>query len=202
MELKALDHKYIPSPLDENENMPDTAFYNSWGLPRQKIGDIRQETIKETQGREKRKEYESPNFGTFSGVFMRCILSILSAVYYLRLGWVVGNCGLVMALVLILISGVATILTTLSLSAIVSNGIVRGGGVYYFISRSLGADWGGTIGVIFSFATTFSAVLHAFSFVDVVQAWHGSYITKDGKWNHEIIGIAMILRLLHRVISK
>ena len=186
----------IPSPLDHDEKLPNTLFYHSWGMSRSKPSDIRSGRDIESQKRFRPEEYESPNFGTFNGVYMRCILSILSAVFYLRLGWVVGNCGLVMALVLILINGVATILTTLSLSAVATNGLVKGGGVYYFISRSLGADWGGTVGVVFSFATTFSAVLHVFSFVDVVQAWNEAPVTKDGKWDYPLIGIALALFLL------
>jgi len=34
-------------------------------------------------------------FGTFDGVFLPTLLTILGAVMYLRTGWVMGNAGLV-----------------------------------------------------------------------------------------------------------
>jgi hypothetical protein len=37
---------------------------------------------------------ESTKFGTFNGVFLPTLLTILGAVMYLRTGWVVGNAGL------------------------------------------------------------------------------------------------------------
>ena len=51
---------------------------------------------------------ESKQFGTFTGVFLPTLLTILGAVMYLRTGWVVGNAGLVGALVIILVANAIT----------------------------------------------------------------------------------------------
>ena len=37
-------------------------------------------------------------FGTFGGVFTPTLLTILGVIMYLRLGWVVGNAGLLRGL--------------------------------------------------------------------------------------------------------
>ena len=61
---------------------------------------------------------------------------------FIRLSWVVGQAGIGLASVIILLSAVVTTITTLSMSAICTNGEVKGGGAYYLISRSLGPHFG------------------------------------------------------------
>lgn len=72
---------------------------------------------------------------------------------FLRLSWMTGQAGLGLASVIIITSTAVTVLTALSMSAICTNGEVKGGGTYYLISRSLGPEFGGAIGLIFSFAS-------------------------------------------------
>jgi len=86
-------------------------------------------------------------FGWFSGVFTPSILTILGVIMFLRLGWVVGNAGLIGAIAVILLSHVITIATGLSVSAIATNRTVGAGGAYNIISRSLGAPVGAAIGI-------------------------------------------------------
>lgn len=197
-----VNNETLYSAIDRDEREPQTLYYRTMSRLRVKPSLIRlglvedDNVVNSKYEKHSSEEKNYKKFGTFNGVFIRCVLSILSAVYYLRLGWVVGNCGLVYALVIIGVTCVATILTTLSLSAVVTNGQVKGGGVYYFISRSLGSDWGGTVGIVFTFATTFGTVLHVFSFVEVVQSFNNGPITKDGKYDYPLIGISLTLFLL------
>ena len=47
-----------------------------------------------------------------------------------------------LAALIILLSMLVTVLTTLSMSAITTNGQIKGGGAYYLISRNLGPEFG------------------------------------------------------------
>ena len=66
---------------------------------------------------------------------------------YLRMGWVVGNVGLIQTLLIVTISTLITLITSLSISATATNMKVGGGGAYYMISRSLGVEGGAAIGI-------------------------------------------------------
>ena len=59
---------------------------------------------------------------------------------YLRTGWMVGVSGVPYALLVLVLCTTVTTLTTLSLSAICTNGEVKGGGPYFLISRALGPE--------------------------------------------------------------
>lgn len=86
-------------------------------------------------------------FGTFKGVFVPSILTILGVIMYLRMGWVVGQVGMVGAAFIITLSSAITFLTGLSIAATATNMKVGGGGAYFMISRSFGIESGAAIGL-------------------------------------------------------
>ncbi len=112
----------------------------------------------------------SPNrrFGTFLGVFTPSVLTILGVMMYLRFGWVVGNAGLARALVIVLASSTITLITALSASAIATNMRIGVGGEYYMVSRSLGLELGGAIGIPLFLCRTLSLTLYAFGLAESV----------------------------------
>ena len=61
------------------------------------------------------------SFGTFKGVFTPSILTILGVIMYLRLGWVLGNMGLPLTLVIVTLASSITFLTGLSIAAMMKN---------------------------------------------------------------------------------
>lgn len=109
---------------------------------------------------------QSSGFGMFGGVFTPCTLTILGVIMFLRYGYVVGNAGLLWTLVILASAKIITTLTTLSLSAIATNTKVKGGGAYFLISRSLGAKFGGAIGIVFFFAQAISVAMYVIGFTE------------------------------------
>ena len=108
--------------------------------------------------------------GTFPGVFTPSVLTILGIILFLRLGYVVGSAGLTRALIIIGLANVISVLTSISLSAIATNLKVKGGGDYYLISRTLGVEFGGAIGVVLFLAQSVSVAFYCIGFGEAVEA--------------------------------
>ncbi|KAF9274368.1 hypothetical protein BGZ68_000735, partial [Mortierella alpina] len=109
---------------------------------------------------------KSSKLGVFSGVFVPCVLSIWGIILFLRFGFIIGQAGVMGTLAMFIVGYAINIFTTLSLSAISSNGFVRGGGVYYLLSRSLGPEFGGSIGLIFFLCTVMGCGMNVLGFVE------------------------------------
>jgi len=113
-------------------------------------------------------EANSGKLGTFGGVFTPSILTILGVIMYLRFGWVVGNVGLIGTLIIVTLATSITFLTALSITAIATDQKVRIGGAYYMISRSLGIESGGAIGIPLYIAQALSVALYTVGFAESV----------------------------------
>ena len=74
-----------------------------------------------------KKAKVAPKFGWLKGVMLRCLLNIWGVMLYLRLSWVAGQAGIGWSTVIIVLSAVVTMFTTLSMSAVCTNGEVKGG---------------------------------------------------------------------------
>uniref|UniRef100_A0A5S6QV31 Solute carrier family 12 member 6 n=1 Tax=Trichuris muris TaxID=70415 RepID=A0A5S6QV31_TRIMR len=109
---------------------------------------------------EKKETTKPVMMGTFVGVFMPCIQNIFGVLFFIRLAWMVGTAGLLEAFVITLICCLVTFTTSISLSAIATNGMVPAGGPYYMISRNLGPELGGAVGILFYLATTIAAAMY------------------------------------------
>ncbi|MFO8111361.1 MAG: amino acid permease [Desulfosalsimonadaceae bacterium] len=114
------------------------------------------------------KPRRNGTMGTFSGVFTPSILTILGIILFLRLGFVVGSGGLGVALVIIAMANVISVLTSVSLGAISTSMTVKGGGIYYLISRTLGLEFGGAIGIVLFIAQSVSIGFYCIGFAEVL----------------------------------
>jgi amino acid transporter len=110
------------------------------------------------------------NFGTFQGVFIPSILTILGVIMFLRFGWVLGNVGLPLTLVIVTLATSITFLTGLSLSATATNMKVGGGGAYFIISRSLGVEVGSAIGLPLFLAQALGIAFYITGFAEAISS--------------------------------
>eukprot|EP00484_Ammonia_sp_Unknown_P019247 CAMPEP_0197034636 /NCGR_PEP_ID=MMETSP1384-20130603/12685_1 /TAXON_ID=29189 /ORGANISM="Ammonia sp." /LENGTH=991 /DNA_ID=CAMNT_0042464585 /DNA_START=32 /DNA_END=3007 /DNA_ORIENTATION=- len=125
-------------------------------------------------------------FGTLDGVFGRCLLCMWGVIMFLRTGWIVGNAGIWQTTMVMILSASITFFTTLSLSAICTNGEISHGGPYFLISRSLGPQFGGVIGLLFAVGNCVGVALHLVGFAEAIVSL---YYPKSvfGGWDIQLI---------------
>ena len=124
-------------------------------------------------GAPQKTEHSGGRLGTFAGVFTPSILTILGIILFLRLGYVTGSSGVARAFIIIAIANVVTVLTSMSLAAIATNLKVKGGGDYYLISRTLGMEFGGAIGIVLYLAQSVSVAFYCIGFAEALSAIMG-----------------------------
>jgi len=129
-------------------------------------------------------------FGTFGGVFVPSILTILGVIMYLRLPMIVGQAGLWATIGIIVVAHIISVTTGLSVSSIATDKKVEAGGTYYMISRSLGLPIGGTLGLALFIGLSFSVSLYLIGFSESFLSYWGFDLTKD---NIRIAGTAILL---------
>ncbi|KAI4473223.1 hypothetical protein M0802_016247, partial [Mischocyttarus mexicanus] len=138
--------------------------------------------------------------GWIQGVLIPCLLNIWGVMLFLRLSWVVAQAGILQTTIIIGISAAVCVITTLSLSAISTNGEVKGGGIYFIISRSLGPEFGASVGIVFAFANAVAASMNTIGFCDSMNDLLREYnlkIIDNGTQDVRIIGtIALIVMIL------
>ncbi len=106
--------------------------------------------------------------GTFGGVFTPSFLTIIGVIMYLRFSWVVGNAGLVQALAIVLLANVITGITAVAVSSIGSNERMETGGAYFMVSRVLGFQAGGSIGIPLYLSQALSTALYVLGFAEAI----------------------------------
>ncbi|XP_077580238.1 solute carrier family 12 member 7-like isoform X1 [Stigmatopora nigra] len=112
-----------------------------------------------------------PQMGTFIGVYLPCMQNILGVILFLRLTWMVGTAGILGSFAIVSMCCICTLLTAISMSAIATNGVVPAGGSYYMISRSLGPEFGGAVGLCFYLGTTFAGSLYILGTIEILLTY-------------------------------
>jgi len=110
----------------------------------------------------------SSKMGTLMGVYLPCVQNILGVILFIRLTWIVGMAGILSSLGIVVLCCCTTLLTAISMSAVATNGVVPAGGSYFMISRALGPELGGAVGVLFYLGTTFASTLYILGAVEIL----------------------------------
>uniref|UniRef100_A0A8C1RUP2 Solute carrier family 12 member 5b n=1 Tax=Cyprinus carpio TaxID=7962 RepID=A0A8C1RUP2_CYPCA len=125
-----------------------------------------------TQGSKEHEEAENneeaPRMGTLMGVYLPCMQNILGVILFLRMTWLVGAGGVLGTFIIVFMCCSTTMLTAISMSAIATNGVVPAGGSYYMISRSLGPEFGGAVGICFYLGTTFAGAMYILGCIEIL----------------------------------
>ncbi|XP_025901538.1 solute carrier family 12 member 1 isoform X1 [Nothoprocta perdicaria] len=186
-----------PSLLEIHEQLAKNVAVNTSSVERVANGEG---TAGEDTAGSKEEENKTGfvKFGWVKGVLVRCMLNIWGVMLFIRLSWIVGQAGIGLGVIIILLATMVTSITGLSTSAIATNGFVRGGGAYYLISRSLGPEFGGSIGLIFAFANAVAVAMYVVGFAETVVELlkESDTIMVDESNDIRIIGTITVVCLL------
>jgi amino acid transporter len=84
----------------------------------------------------------------FRGVFVPATIGIIGPTLFFCMAFVISQSGFLQTLLMIVFILVLSLMLLFGFSAIVTNGAMRAGGPYFLISRTLGPELGGAIGVL------------------------------------------------------
>ncbi|XP_037314532.2 solute carrier family 12 member 9-like [Pungitius pungitius] len=139
--------------------------------------------------------------GVVFGVVVPTLLSMFSVLVFLRIGFVVGQAGLYQSIAMFLVAYFIVTLTVLSICAISTNGALDTGGAYYMISRALGPEFGGSIGIMFFFANVCGSALYVLGLVEAIMSTFGipeeavagpHQVLPSGYWWSLLYGTALL----------
>ncbi|CAL1543723.1 unnamed protein product [Lymnaea stagnalis] len=136
-------------------------------------------------------------FGTWDGVFTSCLINIIGVVIFLRMGWIVGNAGIGLAILTVLFGVSIIVIVALSAIGVCERCKVGSGGVYFLISHILGSRIGGSIGIIYCFAQAVGCSLSVMGFGESIM----NLIKEENPWIARGIAFGVVLLLLGVNIS-
>ncbi|GAB6021396.1 hypothetical protein CHUAL_004003 [Chamberlinius hualienensis] len=114
---------------------------------------------------------KSARLGTLLGVYLPCLQNILGVILFIRMSWLVGTSGVMECFCIVLMCCMSTFITSISMSAIATNGVVPAGGSYYMISRALGPEFGGAVGILFFLGTSVAAAMYIVGAIEILVTY-------------------------------
>lgn len=103
-------------------------------------------------------------FGKWDGVFTSVLVNIFGVIVFLRSGWIVGQAGILNAILVVIATVGIALVSVLSAIGIVERIRVETGGVYFLIANTLGSRFGGSLGLLYCFAQAVGCALNVLGF--------------------------------------
>ncbi|XP_052816164.1 solute carrier family 12 member 6-like isoform X2 [Mya arenaria] len=152
---------------------------------------------------EKKKTQAKARLGTLLGVYLPCIQNIFGVLLFIRMTWIVGMAGALEGFFIVFVCCSCTMLTAISMSAIATNGVVPAGGSYFMISRALGPEFGGAVGVLFYLGTTVASSMYIIGAIEILVTYMNRSFSIFGDVgdqsnalnNYRVYGTAVLLLL-------
>uniref|UniRef100_A0A3B1IJC7 Solute carrier family 12 member 8 n=1 Tax=Astyanax mexicanus TaxID=7994 RepID=A0A3B1IJC7_ASTMX len=136
--------------------------------------------------------WEPVLFGTWDGVFTTCMINIFGVVLFLRTGWLVGNTGVLLGMLLVSLVVQVALVTVMSGIGVCERCSVGSGGVYSMISTVLGGRVGGTVGLLYVFGQCVAGAMYITGFAESIA----DVLTVQSVWAVRGISVAVLLGLL------
>ncbi|XP_060553505.1 solute carrier family 12 member 4-like isoform X2 [Ruditapes philippinarum] len=156
------------------------------------------EQVDEVEDTSKKKK-----LGTLFGVYLPTIQNIFGVLIFIRVTWIVGMAGTIEGFLIIFLCCCTTTLTSISMSAIATNGIVPAGGSYFMISRALGPEFGGAVGILFYLGFTVAGSMYVIGAIEILVTFIAPQISLFGDVtelsnalnNYRLFGTILLLLL-------
>lgn len=136
--------------------------------------------------------WEPVLFGTWDGVFTTCMINIFGVVLFLRTGYLVGNTGVLLGMVLVSMVVLVALVTVMSGIGVSEHCGVGSGGIYSMISTILGGRVGGTVGLLYVFGQCVAGAMYITGFSESVADLLGL----QTQWAVRCMSAAVLLALL------
>ncbi|KAK4871857.1 hypothetical protein RN001_015981 [Aquatica leii] len=131
-------------------------------------------------------------FGTWDGVFTSCLINIFGVIVFLRSGWMVGQAGILNAVLIVFATVFTALISVLSAVGICERCRVESGGVYFLLSYVLGSRFGGSLGLLYCFGQAVGCALNVLGFGESMAGVIGM---TNSTWTARGIASAAVLLL-------
>ncbi|KAM9448811.1 solute carrier family 12 member 8 isoform 1-T1 [Salvelinus alpinus] len=135
--------------------------------------------------------WEPVLFGTWDGVFTTCMINIFGVVLFLRTGWLVGNLGVLLGMLLVSVVVIVALVTVMSGIGVCERCGVGSGGVYSMISTVLGGRVGGTVGLLYVFGQCVAGAMYITGFSESIA----QLLSLQSEWAVRGMSVAVLLGL-------